>query len=108
MAVLSLSENSRNKENIPPFSAEQDTTVSAIPIFPTKNKRRLRKPLEDITNFFYPTPIYSSPIPDNPFPLASCSCLVCKANRRKRRAEFDLYSPMLKNTRSVSLRKGFR
>ncbi|KAJ6707145.1 hypothetical protein OIU85_027491 [Salix viminalis] len=52
MAVLLLGQFD-NKENVPPFFPKQDTllsvTKSKSPI-PPSNKRRARRPLEDITS----------------------------------------------------------
>ncbi|TXG47528.1 hypothetical protein EZV62_026822 [Acer yangbiense] len=52
MAVLSLSEND-NKENIPPFTSKQSAKCLPAPSSSTTYKRRrVRRPLQDITNLF--------------------------------------------------------
>ncbi|GMI77655.1 hypothetical protein HRI_001434800 [Hibiscus trionum] len=53
MAVLSLSETD-NKENIPPFSSKNPAFVLTKPSSPSNTKRRLRIPLQDITNLLLP------------------------------------------------------
>ncbi|GMI82722.1 hypothetical protein HRI_001941500 [Hibiscus trionum] len=77
MVVLSLSEND-NKENIPAF-------VLTKPSLPNNQKRRLRKPLQDITNLIIPQ-ICSTPVQSH------TAILVSPAKCRKRRAENELGS----------------
>ena len=74
MAVLVLSVcESDNKENIPPFSSKQITLVSA------NKRRRVRHPLQDITNLLKSQVEYSSPLS-----LTNATSLVSfQSNRRK-------------------------
>ncbi|KAL6330011.1 hypothetical protein AAG906_039926 [Vitis piasezkii] len=56
METMALCE-SRNKENIPPFSSKQTHPVLGITPSSTKTfRRRFRKPLADITNLFNSSP----------------------------------------------------
>ncbi|KAL4387634.1 hypothetical protein GQ457_09G002900 [Hibiscus cannabinus] len=99
MAVLSLNE-SDNKENIPPFSSDKPTLVLTKPSSSHKPKRRLRKPLQDITNLLLPR-ICSAPVQSDstvPVPLPIC---------RKRRAENEL-GPICKKTSLVYKSRNFR
>ncbi|KAL5839413.1 hypothetical protein ACOSQ4_012021 [Xanthoceras sorbifolium] len=94
MAFLSLCEND-NKENIPPLSSKQTTLVSAkSPSSTTINKkrRRVRYPLQDITNLFN-SRVYSS----------SISRIDC----RKRRAEAGVESTC-KKTHLIHSSRNFR
>ncbi|KAL4290425.1 hypothetical protein GQ457_14G009370 [Hibiscus cannabinus] len=86
MAVVPLNEND-NKENIPPFSSESPTLVLKKPSSSDNKKRRLRIPLQDITNLVLPQ-ICSAPVQ---FETTS-RALVSQAKCRKRRAEDELGS----------------
>ncbi|KAG6777122.1 hypothetical protein POTOM_016925 [Populus tomentosa] len=87
MAVLFHSQND-NKENVPPFFPKQDALLvakSKSPL-PTSNKRRVRRPLEDITNLLNQEIFLRSVLDDRIRilqPLPSASRLKCG----KRRAE---------------------
>ncbi|KAK8609569.1 hypothetical protein V6N13_062014 [Hibiscus sabdariffa] len=56
--LVSLSEND-NKENIPPFSSKNSTYLLTKPSSSSNPQRRLRKPLQDITNLILPR-VYST------------------------------------------------
>ncbi|KAG6778829.1 hypothetical protein POTOM_015177 [Populus tomentosa] len=89
MAVLFHSQND-NKENVPPFFPKQDALLvakSKSPL-PTSNKRRVRRPLEDITNLLNQEIFLRSVLDDRIRilqSLPSASRLKCG----KRRAEDD-------------------
>ncbi|OMO65307.1 hypothetical protein COLO4_31346 [Corchorus olitorius] len=91
MAVLSLCEND-NKENIPPFSSKQPASVLTKPSSSIK-KRRLRKPLEDITNLILPEiKLNLSLAQANTTIVVSSQPLVSQSKCLKRRAEDGLES----------------
>ncbi|KAK9265631.1 hypothetical protein L1049_021515 [Liquidambar formosana] len=104
MAVFSLCEND-NKENIPPFSLRQATAVQTISTASTRNKRGERKPLEDITNLFYPS-IDSCSVPNGRPSTLSCHYMVCEVKRRKRRAEGSETRPVNSFVGSRALLEG--
>ncbi|KAK8510121.1 hypothetical protein V6N13_103722 [Hibiscus sabdariffa] len=60
MAFVSLGENDK-KENIPPFSSKTSAYLLTKPSSSNNPKRRLRKPLQDITNLILPQ-VSSTPI----------------------------------------------
>ncbi|KAL5772285.1 hypothetical protein ACOSQ2_012209 [Xanthoceras sorbifolium] len=95
MAVLSLCEND-NKENIPPLSSKQTTLVSAkspsSSTTITNKRRRVRYPLQDITNLF-----------NSRVDSSSVSRIDC----RKRRAEAGVESTC-KKTHLVHSSRNFR
>ncbi|GMI77656.1 hypothetical protein HRI_001434900 [Hibiscus trionum] len=80
MAILSLSEND-NKENIPPFSSKTPAFVLTKPSSPSNKKRRLRIPLQDITDLLLPQ-VCSTHVQSD-----TTQALVSQAKCRKRRAE---------------------
>lgn len=99
-----------NKENIniPPFYPEQRSTPTLLlksPLLPCK-KRRIRKPLEDITHLFN-QPVHSVSAPDNRIHPSSSSSSVCKSKCGKRRAEGDVNSSC-KKINLVYSSKNFR
>ncbi|KAL4290671.1 hypothetical protein GQ457_14G022350 [Hibiscus cannabinus] len=63
MALVSFGEND-NKENIPPFSSKNSAYLLTKPSSSNNPKRRLRKPLQDITDLIFPQ-VYSTPIRSN-------------------------------------------
>jgi hypothetical protein len=86
MAVLFLSQDD-NKENIPPFFPKQATLITKFKSpLPTSNKRRVRRPLEDITALFNPE-IYSTSALDNRIYIFHSLPSACKVRSGKRRAE---------------------
>jgi hypothetical protein len=93
----------RNKENIPPFSTKkQNDPVSAnAPSSKKTNKRRLRKPLADITNLFHDS-VQPCSGQETVFLLLSPAA----SNPRKRKATKNIGSTQLAS--SKSLRMGFR
>jgi len=107
MAVLFLSQDD-NKENIPPFSPKQATliTKSKSPL-PTGNKRRVRRPLEDITTLFNPE-IYSTSALDNRIYIFHSLPSACKVRSGKRRAEDGVYPTCKKTTQLLHSSKNFR
>ncbi|KAK8524518.1 hypothetical protein V6N13_015536 [Hibiscus sabdariffa] len=99
MAGLSLGE-SDNKENIPPSSSNNPTLVLTKSSSSNKPKRRLRKPLQDITNLVLPQ-ICSVPVQsDTTVPVPQPIC-------RKRRAENE-HGPICKKTSLVYKSRNFR
>ncbi|KAI5570783.1 hypothetical protein BDE02_11G051700 [Populus trichocarpa] len=107
MAVLFLSQDD-NKENIPPFSPKQATliTKSKSPL-PTGNKRRVRRPLEDITTLFN-LEIYSTSALDNRIYIFHSLPSACKVRSGKRRAEDGVYPTCKKTTQLLHSSKNFR
>ncbi|KAG5545159.1 hypothetical protein RHGRI_017586 [Rhododendron griersonianum] len=106
MEVNSSSCQHNNKENIPPFA--QNQIHSAPPVVQTcsaKNaKRRLRRPLRDITHLFN-SQIQSNLAQDTGFQLPS-PVPAPALNFRKRKAIDDIDSMHQMN--SKSLRMNFR
>jgi hypothetical protein len=107
MAVLFLSQDD-NKENIPPFFPKQATliTKSKSPL-PTSNKRRVRRPLEDITTLFN-REIYSTSALDNRIYIFHSLPSACKVRSGKRRAEDGVYPTCKKTTQLLHSSKNFR
>ncbi|EEF39837.1 conserved hypothetical protein [Ricinus communis] len=105
MAVLPLIENA-NKENIPPLCSVQPVTLVSKPP-QSCIKRRLRKPLEDITNLLNHKPIRSIQVPQNRIPVYISSSLTCKGKCGKRRAGSYIDSKS-KKTHVVFTSKNFR
>ncbi|GMI93473.1 hypothetical protein HRI_003016600 [Hibiscus trionum] len=105
MAVLSLCEND-NKENIPHFSSNKPTFVLTKPSSSKNPKRRLRKPLQDITNLILPQ-ICSTPVRSDTTVPVSSQTLVSQPNSRKRRAENEL-GPSCKKSSLVYKSGNFR
>lgn len=101
--------NRNNKENIPPFSTKRTNPVPANALSSKKtNKRRLRKPLADITNLFYDS-VQPSSVPESVYLLLSSSASsVSVSNPRKRRAILKTGSVQVATSNSKSLRMGFR
>lgn len=85
MAFHSLCENNGDKENIPSSSAKPIVAISKVPF----RKRKLRLPLEDITNFYYPGSFQqSSFVVDSPFFMFLLATLVYQMGKiRFRKAE---------------------
>lgn len=93
-----------NKENIPPFPANKTNPIPApAPSFKKTFKRRLRRPLADISSLF---DISAQESDFTLSPLSSVSVCI-NSNPRKRRATED---PDLREEMSSakSLRMGFR
>ncbi|KAK8681317.1 hypothetical protein V6N13_053721 [Hibiscus sabdariffa] len=86
MVVVSLGEND-NRENIPPFSSENPTLVLTKSLSSINIKRRLRTPLQGITNLILPQ-ICSTPIQSD----STSQALVSQAKWQKKRVENDLGS----------------
>jgi hypothetical protein len=107
MAVLFQSQYD-NKENVPPFFPKQDALLvakSKSPL-PTSNQRRVRRPLEDITNLLNQEILLRSVLDDRIrilHSLPSASRLKCG----KRRAE-DGADPSCKKTQLPHPSKNFR
>jgi len=107
MAVLFHSQYD-NKENVPPFFPKQDALLvakSKSPL-PTSNQRRVRRPLEDITNLFNQEILLRSVLDDRIrilHSLPSASRLKCG----KRRAE-DGADRSCKKTQLLHPSKNFR
>jgi|UPI0001D48ED6 hypothetical protein len=107
MAVLFQSQYD-NKENVPPFFPKQDALLvakSKSPL-PTSNQRRVRRPLEDITNLLNQEILLRSVLDDRIrilHSLPSASRLKCG----KRRAE-DGADPSCKKTQLLHPSKNFR
>ena len=101
--------NRNNKENIPSFSTKRTSPVPANALSSKKtNKRRLRKPLADITNLFYDS-VQPSSVPESVYLLLSSSASsVSVSNPRKRRAILKTGSVQVATSNSKSLRMGFR
>ncbi|KAI3499116.1 hypothetical protein L1887_34909 [Cichorium endivia] len=60
--IISLCQNHDNKENIPPFfsiSTTTDSKLSAKMTLKKKNKKKYRKPLNDITNLIIDSSVQS-------------------------------------------------
>ncbi|WCJ27156.1 hypothetical protein M5689_008924 [Euphorbia peplus] len=87
MALL-MSDNA-NKENIPPpFSSSQRASpVTKSPLLPC-SKRRVRIPLEDITNLFNYSSLPSTSLPQ----YRSLSPSTCKFKSAKRRSQLGVDS----------------
>lgn len=101
MALLSLCE-SDNKENVFPFSSKQPILVLALSHSScASNKRRIRYPLADITNFFDSLVDSTSASHDSASPVSF------QAERPKRRVHLDLDS-MCKNSHLVYSSRNFR
>ncbi|KAM3745359.1 hypothetical protein ACB098_06G120800 [Castanea mollissima] len=98
-----------NKENIPPFSTKRANPVPANALSSKKtNKRRLRKPLADITNLLYDS-VQPSSVPESVYLLLSSSASsVSLSNPRKRRAIPKTGSVKVATSNSKSLKMGFR
>ncbi|RVX09292.1 hypothetical protein CK203_015453 [Vitis vinifera] len=89
METMALCE-SRNKENIPPFSSKQTHPVLGITPSSTKTfRRRFRKPLADITNLFNSSPQSASASASHSGSHLPPSVSVCALNSRKRKAVGD-------------------
>ncbi|XP_011096414.1 uncharacterized protein LOC105175614 [Sesamum indicum] len=106
MAVPSLSGNNGDKENIPGSSSVNPLVPFSS--FSPKKKRKLRVPLEDITNLLYPGPTPS--LQESPFSVDSASlcllvCLIYQMkNRRKKVDTWTLRNP---SAAAATLRKHF-
>lgn len=80
------SSSSSNKENIPPLSVNQATPFLAnVP--PTKKtfKRRVRRPLDDITHLFKNSAVSSLGEGNDSIATLAPSVSVCVSNSRKRK-----------------------
>ncbi|KAJ4980669.1 hypothetical protein NE237_032170 [Protea cynaroides] len=97
---------SDNKENIPPFSIKSTNQSAAMVLTSLNKKRRIRKPLEDITHLLYPSIRCCNSVLDCDL-LSSRPDFVSTVNPRKRRTGDDGFSS-LQRTRWGSLRKDFR
>lgn len=107
MAVLFLSQDD-NKENIPPFFPKQATLITKFKSpLPTSNKRRVRRPLEDITALFNPE-IYSTSALDNRIYIFHSLPSACKVRSGKRRAEDGVDPTCKKTTQQLLSSKNFR
>ncbi|KAL9379883.1 hypothetical protein Peur_028365 [Populus x canadensis] len=83
---LSSSSCSSSKENIPPLSVNQATPILAnVP--PTKKtfKRRVRRPLDDITHLFKNSAVSSVGEGNDSIATLAPSVSVCVSNSRKRK-----------------------
>ncbi|KAF9683647.1 hypothetical protein SADUNF_Sadunf04G0035600 [Salix dunnii] len=108
MAVLFLGQYD-NKENVPPFFPKQDTLLSVTKsksTIPPSNKRRVRRPLEDITNLLNQEIFLRSVLDDRVRVLQSHPSGF-KLKCGKRSAE-DCVDPTCKKTQLLHPSKNFR
>ncbi|KAL6546531.1 hypothetical protein OROMI_022252 [Orobanche minor] len=99
MSLFSLPENNGCKENIPISSSEQPAVSN--PAVRLNKKKRLRIPLEDITNLLYPgCPPSLQQTPSSHILLAG---LINQAKNRRK-----IIGTSRKSSSSASLRKHFR
>nr|DAD21146.1 TPA_asm: hypothetical protein HUJ06_022609 [Nelumbo nucifera] len=103
-AIISLCEC--NKENIPPFSTKHISPVYAVtPSSSIHKKKRVRRPLQDITHLFPPA-VRCGSVVDVDTDLLLLPNLLSTSNSRKRKASDGLAS--MRAVRWTSLRKDFR